>query len=181
MNLIDIHVAYDSREQMPVHMFEKHASTNIHYHQAALGTFDYCVWGDWETTEGKTVRPAFAIERKSVADFIGSWFNAQHRRNELAKIKRAERWAPMPVIYVIEGGAEHVATYRYANFPSGNITSEVVMSRINQMRFSGIHVYLAGSRMMAEHAIVGMLKHRARMMGAKARRAAWAEFYEQKS
>jgi len=174
--ITEMHIAYDSREQRPLHMISVHCQSAISYHKAALETFDYCVWGDWTATEGEAFVPAFAIERKSMDDFIGSWFNAENRRRELAKIARAAVWAPRPIIYVCDFTLAHLANYDYGRFPSGSIDPRAVASRIDRLRYSGVQVVLAGGRQTAEYVILSLLKRRIGEMGVRHWRRIWAEF-----
>jgi ERCC4-type nuclease len=171
----EMHIAYDSREQHPLHVIPVHCRSAVSYHRAALQTFDYCVWGDWEPTTGETVIPHWAIERKSMEDFIGAWFNAENRRREMAKIARAESWLPRPTIYVCEFAMEHLAVYDYNRFPSGGITARTVASCIDRLRYSGIQVVLAGSRHLAEYTILSLLKRRISEMSIRHWRRVWTD------
>ena len=171
----EIHIAFDSREQHPVHSIPVHCQSPIIYHRAALETFDYCLWRDWAPTTGETVIPHWAIERKSMEDFIGAWFNAENRRRELAKIERASAWRPRPTIYVCEFAMEHLAVYDYTRFPSGGITARSVAARIDELRFENVQVLLSGSRRLAEYTIISLLKRRMHEMGVRQWRRLWAD------
>ncbi len=177
-----LHIAYDSREQQPLHHWGEdvlHGSTEITWHRAALETFDYCVWRDWIPLTKEVVRPTWAIERKSVADFISSWFNAEKKRRECDKIKRAERWFPRPIVYVVEGDMADIAQYDYRRFPSGKVTAQAVESRINRLRYAGVQVIMSGGRLMAEYDIVSLLKRRAGELGVRACRKMWEHASEE--
>jgi ERCC4-type nuclease len=168
-----IHLAYDSREQKPLKAAERHCSTTIQWHKASLETFDYCIWRDWSETEGKLVRPHFAIERKSVADFVGSWFNRSNKQNEIEKIERAARWRPRPIIYVIEGGIDDIGHYDYSRFPSGSVKPQSVVSQIDKLRYHGIQVIMAGSPLAAAYEVISLLKRRLHDKSVRHWRALW--------
>ena len=176
-----IHLAYDSREQTPLHYYgtdpaTRHGSTAVVWHRAALETFDYCVWRDWfDIGKPEIVAPFFAIERKSVADFIGTWFNKGNKAREIDKCERAEHWRPLAIVYVIEGGYEHIAQYNYARFPSGKVDAQAVFSTINKLRYAGVQVILAGNRRVAEYEIISLLKRRIASKGVRYWRELWAE------
>lgn len=172
-----MHIAYDSREQRPLHKMKQYGqSALIEYHEAALQTFDYCLWRDWQATDGKIVVPEFAIERKSVEDFIGSWFNKTNKAREVRKIARAFFWHPRPTIYVLEGGMAAIAAYDYSRFESGTINARTVEAVIDKLRYAGTQVIMAGSRYMAEYVIVSLLKRR--MQEEKA--GHWRELWKDK-
>jgi len=170
-----LHAAYDSREQTPLLWCTQHARTPIIYHHAALATFDYCLWRDWQTTDGEIVIPNFAIERKSIEDFIGSWFCAERKRREKEKIRRACAWAPRPIIYVLDGGIEHIAAYAYERFPSGRVNALAVESVIDELRYTGVQIVMAQTRRMAEYIIISLLKRRMAEKTPKYWRELWAE------
>jgi len=168
-------IATDSREQKPHHFYDgkKHCSTLVKYTEAALDTFDYCVEGDWMPTDTPTlVRPNFAIERKSIADFIGSWFNKDNRKRELEKIERARNWQRelgLPVVYVLDGGWTEIADYDYNRFPSGQVTAKVVAAMVDDLTYENVLIRLSQSRQHAEYQIVSLLKRRARDIKARER------------
>ena len=167
-----MNISVDSREQLDLHYMEGaevSKGVTLHYVTQALSTFDYAVHMDGEQTSGKSINPYFAIERKSVADFIGSWFNADNARRERAKIKRARAaWGDkLPIIYVIEGDHEEIGAYNYGRFPSGKVTAKVVHAKISDLRFSGVQVILCRSRHIAEYEIVRLLKRRWRKVRFK--------------
>jgi len=162
-----LHIAYDSREQHPVHDLagvEVSKGVVVKYSCETLNTFDYCVHGDWRDWEGhKTKLVNFGIERKSVGDFIGSFFSATNSHNERKKIERARKaWGVngLPIVYVIEGNHEDIGRYNYSRFPSGRITAKVVLAKMRELRCKGVHVVLCPHRAAAEYEIVSMLKWR---------------------
>jgi ERCC4-type nuclease len=171
--MADLTIAVDTNEQKPHHYLEGaevSKDTTVRYTSAKLDTFDYCVAGDWEEWEGhKTKFVRFSIERKSVADFIGSWFSAEGSRRERAKIKRArEAWGDkLPIIYVIEGDHTEIGAYNYSRFPSGRVDAKAVHAKISDLRFAGVQVILCRNRHVAEYEIVSLLKRRWRKVRFK--------------
>ena len=171
--MTDLTIAVDTNEQKPHHYLEGvevSKDTFVRYSSAKLDTFDYAVAGDWEEWEGHaTKRVHFAIERKSVSDFIGSWFNGANAKRERAKIKRArEAWGDkLPIIYVIEGDHEEIGRYQYSRFPSGKVNAKAVHAKISDLRFAGVQVILCRNRHVAEYEIMSLLKRRWRKVRFK--------------
>jgi len=165
-------IATDSREQTPHHYLdgvEVSKDVTVRYKPAALYVFDYCVHSDWTETDGKLVVPNFAIERKSVADFIGSWFNAENAKREREKIKKARKlWGgSLPIVYVIEGDHEEIGKYNFSRFPSGKVNARAVHAKISDLRFANVQVILCRNRHVAEYEIVSLLKRRWRKVRFK--------------
>ena len=94
----------------------------------------------------------------------------------MAKIIRASRWEPQPIIYVIEGGWLNIARYDYRRFPNGRVTYDSVLSCMNRLRYQfNVHVILAGSRYRAEYVTVSLLKKRMREEKPQHWRDLWHE------
>jgi ERCC4-type nuclease len=169
----DLTIAVDTNEQKPHHYLEGKdvgSGTIVRYLPAKLDTFDYGVYGDWDEWEDHATKFVhFAIERKSVSDFISSWFG-KTARNERAKITRARKeWGDkLPIIYVVEGGAKEIERYPYARwFPSGKVTAKVVRAKISDLQMSCVQVILCDDRESAEEKIVSLLKRRWRKVRFK--------------
>jgi len=167
----DLTIAVDTREQTPHHHLEGaevSKGVTVRYKPASLAVFDYAVYGDWTETDGKLVIPGFAIERKSVGDFIGSWFNGANAKREREKIKKARRlWGDggLPVVYVVEGDHEEIGRYRFDRFPSGRVNAKAVHAKISDLRFANVQVLLCRNKHVAEYEIASLLKRRARKVG----------------
>jgi ERCC4-type nuclease len=160
-------IAVDSREQKPMHDLdgvEVSKGVTVRYETASLSVYDYALMADLTPTDGKLMVPGWACERKSLGDLVGSLFNADNYRRELAKLERAKAaWGHTgrPYVYVVEGDYEAISKYDYSRFPSGKITPKVVISKINEMRFKhNIHVLLCRSRIQAEYMVISLLKKR---------------------
>jgi ERCC4-type nuclease len=163
MNKI-LEIAYDSREQKPVHDLEGQTvnGVKIHYVERPLYVFDYACNISLTPTKGKLMIPTMALERKGLGDLVSSLFNGKNFKRELAKIKKAkELWgnAGGMVAYVVEGDYEAIGKFNYSRFPSGRVTAKAVVSKIHQMMFDhNVHMILCRSRIEAEYTIVSLLK-----------------------
>lgn len=158
-----IHIARDTREQTPYNM-RGMARCDVQ----GLETLDYCIWGDWTEIPGrKTVRPNWAIERKTFPDFIGAFFKKENLQNEREKISRAQAWYPLPIIYVIDAPVTAIATYNYTRFPSGRVTPKSVEAVIDNLRYANVHVIFAGSEYMGAYTTVSLLRRRHRDLKKK--------------
>jgi len=170
--MADLTIAVDTREQRPMHELEGvevSKGVTVRYKPASLSVFDYAVHGDWSETDGKLVMPCFAIERKSVGDFVGSWFNSDNAKRERAKIKKARAlWgAKLPIIYVVDGDTVEIGRYRFDRFPSGRVHAQAVHAKISNLRFANVQVVLCRNRHVAEYEIVSLLKRRWRKVRFK--------------
>ena len=172
--MADLTIAVDTGEQKPHHYLEGvevSKGVTVRYMPAKLDTFDYGVFSDWEEWEDHATKFVhFAIERKSVPDFIGSWFSKENKRRERAKITRARKeWGDkLPIIYVVEGSELEIEQYPYARwFPSGRVTSNVVKAQISDLQMACVQVILCLDRKRAEEKIVSLLKRRWRKVRFK--------------
>lgn len=139
-------IRVDTREQKPLLFNEKYCKCN----RGTVDVFDYCLDGD----EG------FAIERKSLPDFIQAVVLSKSWIRELNKIIKAREW-DLPVIYVLECNFGDIANYDYSIFTSDNVTSQFVYRRVAQLLYEyNVHVFFAGNREFAAHAICLLLKRR---------------------
>lgn len=139
-------IRIDTREQTPL-------SFPGDYCKAARGTvsvFDYCLDGD----------TGWAIERKSLEDFVQAVALADSWRRELAKIKKAQSWL-LPIIYVCEFGYCDIDKYDFARFWSGKITPQFIRRRIAELSYNyGVNVAFMGDRETAAYFICTLLKRR---------------------
>ena len=134
-------------EQLPLDFNSDYVKSG----RGPIKTFDYCLEGDQDR---------YAIERKSVSDYIGSLVLSKNWAHELAKIERAREWL-LPTIYVVEGNFDDIRTYDYTIFPSGRVTSQMVYKKWAQMVFElSVHVIFTGSREAAAYAVALILKRR---------------------
>jgi len=140
-------VTVDTREQTPLQF-------NSEYVKQGAGTvpvFDYALAGD---------EREFAVERKSLPDFIQSVVLSKSWARELAKIAKAQDRL-LPVVYVCEFLFEDISKYDYMQFQSGNVTPQFVYRRVAELIYAyNVHVFFAGSREAAAYAIALILKRR---------------------
>jgi len=83
-------ITIDTREQQPLDFAGLDCTTRV----ATVQVFDYALDGD---------EARFAVERKSVEDFIGSVTTTDGWRLERAKIEKARALGMTPIVYVVEG------------------------------------------------------------------------------
>lgn len=140
-------IRVDTREQAPVDF-------DSAYVKAGSGTvpvFDYAVEGDQDL---------FAVERKSLPDFVQAVVLSKSWKRELNKIAKAQERL-FPIIYVCEFGFDDIQKYDYAQFHSGRVTSQFIYRRIATLIYDlNVHVVFAGSREGASYAICLLLKRR---------------------
>jgi len=140
-------ITVDTREQTPL-------TFNSDYVLATRGTvpvFDYALAND-ET--------GWAVERKSLADFVQSVVLSKSWKRELQKIAKAQERL-LPVVYVCEFGFDDIQSYDFALFHSGRVQSQFVYRRVAELIYvHNVHVVFAGSREGASYAIALLLKRR---------------------
>jgi len=133
---------------------QKPLDFDVRYAKAGRGLihiFDYAVEGDQD---------GFAIERKSLADFVQAVVLSDSWRRELAKIEKAKLWN-LPIIYILEFEFFDIADYNYSVFTNDNVKSQFVYRRVGELIYNhNVHVVFAGSREGAAYAICLLLKRR---------------------
>lgn len=145
-DLLNIRVA--GNEQKPLDFSN---SEYVKTEHGPIKTFDYALCQDQDN---------YAIERKSLGDFVSSVSLHKNWIHELAKITRAREWE-LPIIYVLEFGFDDIAKYDYSVFTQGKITSQFIYRRVAEIIFGyNVHVVFAGSREGAVYAICLLLKRR---------------------
>jgi len=97
-----IKICQDSREQKGLERDFDGLDCEV-IPDVTLPTFDYCLQINGAIDSG------FAVERKSVVDFVGSVTTTDGWRREVAKIQRC---GFSPVIYVVEGTFEDILPAR---------------------------------------------------------------------
>ena len=116
-----------------------------------IKTFDYSLEGDQDS---------YAVERKSLSDYISSIVLTDKWKHELAKIERAREWL-LPIVYIVEAKWSDIRTYDYSIFHSGRVTSQSVYRKWAIMVFElGVHVVWSEDREGAAYAICLLLKRR---------------------
>jgi ERCC4-type nuclease len=144
-------IRIDTREQRPLD-FTQH-DKEVKTVTGTVGTFDYALEGDQEM---------FAVERKSLADYVGAVVLTDNYRREMDKVRRAKDAGMLRLYYVIEANYADVWTYNYNLFRSGRVHPGLVYKRWREMSHDhGIHIIWAGDRNGAAWAVYLILKSRA--------------------
>jgi len=107
-----MNLCIDTREQRPLDFTGLIEPVRIV--QGTVPVFDYAWAGD---------EALFAVERKSLADFIESVVIRDRYRRELEKIKRARIAGMSRIYYVIEANFHDIIRFDYSRFTSGRVTS----------------------------------------------------------
>ena len=151
-------VIVDTREQHPF-VFPQAYATPC---PTALKTFDYALQSDCDFNGG--IDP-FAIERKSVPDFITSIVAGWDA--EYAKIERQKAANAGPVVYIVEGRFQDMLTWPgYARLDYG---PAMVFRAWSIMVYRlGVHVIFAGQ--LGAEACLLLLKRRAEHIGVQGRK-----------
>ena len=144
-----IRIRIDTREQTPLAFDPERAETV----SGTVPVFDYALDGD---------ECEFAIERKSLADFVGSMILTESYDRELTKILKARAVGMAPICYVVEG--RWSALFRpatYARFRSRSVGPGLMMQRWRRLQFvERVSVIWACDAVHAAHAVYGLLKIR---------------------
>lgn len=145
-----LHIVIDTREQMPWSFDPSHALTRV----GTLRTGDYALAGD----EG------FAIERKSLEDFLGTVATGWERfSRELERMQDAK--FPARVV-IVEGDAESVFFHESDNgiqAPRHNhprLSPGFITKRIAELTMMGVTVLFAGRPEYASALAYRILKER---------------------
>jgi len=142
-------IRVDTREQTPLAFDPKRAATV----RGTVPVFDYALDGDQDN---------FAVERKSMADFVGSMVMPDAFDREINKILKARATGMSPITYVVEG--RWSALFRpstYARFRSPSVGPGLLQQRWRHLQFvERVSVVWACDAVHAAHAVYGMLKIR---------------------
>ena len=141
-------IRVDTREQQPL-AFE-HCGTV----RGTISTFDYCLEGDQER---------FAVERKSLPDFIQSSSMQRNFARELKKIRRARAIHRMlRIFYVVEANREDIEHYDYSCFRQGRVTPQFIYRQLSILEYQhDVHVIFSGDALGAARDVYRILKRRA--------------------
>jgi len=134
-----LRVLIDSREQMPWHFGEEAAVTR----RGKIDAGDYAIEGD----------PFFAVERKSLDDFLGTIAGGWDRfQRELTRMD-----GHAAKVIVVEGTLKDIYDGSH-NHP--NLTLGFVLKRIARLTLLRVSVIMAGDRAMAAAVGYAILKCR---------------------
>ena len=160
-----MHILIDSREQTPWHWDESDATTEI----AGLSCGDYALAQDTEIPKKRgALRPVrFAIERKSLEDFLGTISTGWDRfQRELTRMENF----PSRVI-IVEGNFADVCFKETAqgvmapehNHP--NLRPAFVARMIAELTMMDVHVLLAGDAQLAAGMAYRVFRRRVEALG----------------
>lgn len=138
-------IVIDTREQAPFAFPE-----NIETIRSGLKTGDYALQHD----EG------FAVERKSLPDFVSSIINNRDRFE-----RELDRMAGWPAkIIMVEASLDMICAHDY---PNAKIKPAFVLKRMGELAMSDVQVLLAGDPMMAAAWTLAILRERAFAIGTE--------------
>ena len=138
-------IACDSREQLPL-VFDGCETVRV-----GLPIFDYAIHLD----------AGFAIERKSLRDFVSSVAIQKNYIRELKKIRRA-RAAGFPFLfYVIEANREDIEHFDYSIFTRGRVGASFIFHQLSDLEYThDVHVIFSGDALGAARDVYRLLKRR---------------------
>jgi ERCC4-type nuclease len=142
-------IRVDTREQTPL-TFDPARAVTL---RGTVPVFDYALDGDEED---------FAVERKSLADFVGSLITPEAFERECNKLLRARRVGMSPIVYVVEGRwSDLFRESTYARFKSPSVGPGLMQQRWRHLQFvERVSVIFACDAKHAAHAVYGLLKIR---------------------
>lgn len=156
-------IVQDTREQRPYATkggADGMAAQDMTILQRALLAGDYALLADCtEMPKRKRLVPGYAVERKSVSDFVTSWLIDRNRRREVAKLRRLRKVGGS-LCYVLDGNEDAIRRYEYDRF-HGRRSSAGVFAWIDWLRARRVAVVLSKSKTWAARHCFGLLAARA--------------------
>jgi len=138
-------VACDSREQRPL-LFEGCETV-----RAGLPIFDYAVHLD----------SGFAVERKSLQDFVSSVALQKNFARELRKLDRARAAGFPRLIYVVSANREDIEHFDYSIFTRGRVGAPFIFHQLSELEYThDVHVIFSGDALGAARDVYRLLKRR---------------------
>ncbi|QHI70489.1 ERCC4 domain-containing protein [Tichowtungia aerotolerans] len=138
-------LACDSREQR-VLQFEGHETVRV-----GLPVFDYAIHLD----------SGFAVERKSLPDFISSVALQKNFSRELRKLKRARAAGFPRLFYVIEANREDIECFDFSRFKHRRVTPQFIYRQLSILEYvHGVHCLFSGDALGAARDVACILKRR---------------------
>jgi len=145
-------VACDSREQRPL-LFEGCETLTI-----GLPVFDYAIHLD----------NGFAVERKSLPDFVSSVAIQKNFARELRKLKRARSAGFPRLFYVVEANREDIEHFDYSIFTRGRVGSSFIFHQLSELEYThDVHVIFSGDAIGAARDVARLLKRRSEDLKAQ--------------
>jgi ERCC4-type nuclease len=145
-------IACDSREQRPL-QFEGCETVRI-----GLPVFDYAIHLD----------SGFAVERKSLQDFVSSVALQKNFVRELRKLKRARAAGFARLFYVVEAERNDIENFNYSIFTKGRIGPAFIFHQLSKLEYiHDVHVVFSGDALGAARDIYRLLKRRSEDLRAQ--------------
>jgi len=145
-------VACDSREQRPL-LFEGCETVRI-----GLPVFDYALHKD----------AGFAVERKSLPDFVSSVAIQKNFSRELRKLKRARAAGFPRLFYVIEAERQDIENFNFSRFTHRRVTPQFIFHQLSILEyFHGVNCIFSGDALGAARDVYRLLKRRSEDLKAQ--------------
>lgn len=147
-------ITIDTREQKPPSFRGLDVATEV----ATVDVFDFCISGD----------KGWALERKSLGDFVNSITVTQNWNRELRKIEKArERFYEGATInYIVESSlSDLVDKYDYGR---RKISPNFTLKRVRELSIDyGVQIWFVGNKRTSAMWIYRLLRHRYHMLKAE--------------
>jgi hypothetical protein len=104
----------------------------------------------------------FAVERKSLSDFVASIVLKENWDRELNKLSRARIAGITPIFYIVEASFDDLNKYPCEEiFTSGRVHNDFLIHRWRELEHNhDVHVIFGGDRVGAATAVLSLLKSR---------------------
>jgi len=154
-----LRIVIDTREQTPWSWEPSDAVTEIH----GLSAGDYALWQDCESVKGRdSYAVRFAIERKSLDDFLGTISSGWERFQ-----RELERMQTFPArVVIVEGDFESCCFKELADMvmpPEHNhvmLRPAFVARRVAELTLEGVSVLFCGDSQLAAGMAYRVLRRR---------------------
>ena len=145
-------LAVDSREKKPL-QFDGCETVRV-----GLPVFDYSIHLDG----------GFAVERKSLQDFVSSVAIQKNWVRELRKLKRARAAGFKRLFYVVEAERQGIEDFNYSIFTRGRVGADFIFHRLSELEYiHNVHVLFSGDAIGAARDVARLLKRRSEDLKAQ--------------
>jgi len=165
----------DVNEKKPYELVD---SSRVLYVPKKLLVGDYATPMQCVTAKANTLMPRFSLERKSISDYLTSWFGGGHA--EQKKIFTAQSMSKKLGYqclfwYVLDGFSTDIRArlnrYPWATWNGGlGLSWDEVRRHMNHLRVKGYRVITCAHKLDAEENVIDILTDYDRVHGAPARR-----------
>jgi ERCC4-type nuclease len=145
-------IVCDSREKQPL-VFEGCETV-----RGGLPIFDYALFSDF----------GFAVERKSLKDFVSSVALQKNFARELRKLSRARAAGFPRLFYVLDCNREDIEIFDFSRFKNRRVTPQFIYRQLSILEYvHGVHCVFSGDVLGAARDICRLLKRRAEDLKAQ--------------